>query len=228
MMSLSKLLLNNPVFSHLSEADRSNLAELAISRKYPKDHWISHHGDDWPYLFIVESGNVTAIKESSEGRRLILFTMKPGEVFWGMGFFQTQMPMQVALITNRKSEIHLWSQESLTPILFEYGRVSWELARLMVTRMKLASDMLEGLAFQPVASRLASLILSHYGEDAEGDYMKRDMSLDEMAARIGSTSEMVCRLMYRFSDEGVVRIKRTEFMISDREKLEGLAKHAKS
>ncbi len=226
MMPLSKLLLDNPVFSHLSETDRNTLAASAISRKYPKDHWISHHGDHWPYLFIVESGSITAMKESSEGRRLILFTMKPGEVFWGMGFFQTQMPMQVALIANRKSEIHLWSQESLTPLLFEHGRVSWELARLMIARMKLASDMVEGLAFQPVAGRLADLILSHYA-DAKGDYTKRDMSLDEMAARIGSTREMVCRLLYRFSDEGAVQIKRTEFMITDREKLEGFAKNVK-
>jgi len=226
MVSLPKLLIHNPVFSHLGEADRSNLAELAISRKYPKDQWISHHGDHWPYLFIVGSGSITAMKESSEGRRLIIFTMGSGEVFWGMGFFQTQMPMQVALIANRKSEIYLWSQESLMPILFQHGRMSWELSRLMIARMKLASDMVEGLAFQPVAGRLADLILSHYA-DAKGGYTKRDMSLDEMAARIGSTSEMVCRLLYRFSDEGAVRIKRTEFMISDQEKLEGIAKNVK-
>ncbi|MEA3337576.1 MAG: helix-turn-helix domain-containing protein [Chloroflexota bacterium] len=112
------------------------------------------------------------------------------------------------------------------PILFQNGRVSWELARLMIERMKRASDMVEELAFQPVAGRLAGLILSHYGE-AIGDYTKRDMSLDEMAARIGSTREMVCRLLYRFSDEGVVRINRTEFMISDREKLEGFASKVK-
>jgi CRP-like cAMP-binding protein len=225
-MALSHLLLQNPVFSYLSEDERNNLAELAISRKYPKNHWISHHGDHWPYLFIVESGSITAVKESSEGRRLILFTMKSGEVFWGMGFFQTQMPMQVALISKRKSEVHLWSQESLMPILFQNGRVSWELARLMIERMKLASDMVEGLAFQPVAGRLAGLILSHYG-DSMGDYTRRDLTLDEMAARIGSTREMVCRLLYRFSDDGAVQINRTEFMISDQEKLEGFARKVK-
>ena len=225
-MSLSQLLLHNPIFSYLTKDEKHKLVELAISRKYPKDHWISHHGDHWPYLFLVESGGITAVKESSEGRRLILFTMGPGEVFWGMGFFQTEMPMQVALIANRKSEVHLWSQESLMPILFQNGRVSWELARLMIERMKRASDMVEELAFQPVAGRLAGLILNHYG-DAMGDFTRRDLTLDEMAARIGSTREMVCRLLYRFSDEGAVRIKRTEFMISDREKLEGIAKKVK-
>jgi len=42
-----------------------------------------------------------------------------------------------------------------------------------------------------------------------------DMTLDEMAAQIGTTREMVCRLLYRFAEEGAVEISRTEFMISD-------------
>jgi len=108
------------------------------------------------------------------------------------------------------------------PIFFQNGRASWELARLMIERMKRAGDMVEELAFQPVTGRLAGLILSHYG-DATADFTRRDMTLDEMAARIGSTREMVCRLLHRFSDEGAVQINRTEFMISDREKLEGFA-----
>jgi len=45
------------------------------------------------------------------------------------------------------------------------------------------------------------------------------MTLDEMAARIGSTLEMVCRLLYRFSDEGLIKITRTEFTVVDTENL---------
>jgi DNA-binding transcriptional regulator LsrR (DeoR family) len=36
-----------------------------------------------------------------------------------------------------------------------------------------------------------------------------------MAARIGSTREMVCRLLYKFSDEGLIKITRTEFSVTD-------------
>jgi len=40
-----------------------------------------------------------------------------------------------------------------------------------------------------------------------------------MAARIGSTREMVCRLLYKFSDEGLIRITRTDFSVTDPENL---------
>ena len=44
-----------------------------------------------------------------------------------------------------------------------------------------------------------------------------------MAARIGTTREMVCRLLYRFSDEGLIRVTRTEFALTDKNGLTRLA-----
>jgi hypothetical protein len=40
-----------------------------------------------------------------------------------------------------------------------------------------------------------------------------------MAARIGSTREMVCRLLQRFADQELIKITRTEFEITDRERM---------
>jgi len=91
-----------------------------------------------------------------------------------------------------------------------------------VRRMQYASDILDEFAFQPVTGRLARLLLEHY-DDAVGDYVARDMTLDEMAARIGTTREMVCRQLYKFADQGAIQISRTEFMISDQERLENIA-----
>ena len=92
-MSLMELLSQNPIFDHLGEDQRRDLASLAISRRYPKGSWITHYGDRWPYLFIIEAGSVTAVKESSEGRSLIVMTFERGDVFWGLAFFQVEVPM---------------------------------------------------------------------------------------------------------------------------------------
>ena len=49
------------------------------------------------------------------------------------------------------------------------------------------------------------------------------MTLDEMAAHIGSTREMVCRILQRFANQGLIEITRTEFSFTDREQLNLLA-----
>jgi len=96
------------------------------------------------------------------------------------------------------------------------------LSQLMISRMQLASAIVEDLAFQPVMGRLAGLILSEFS-DAEDEFKSRELTLEEMASRIGTTREMVCRHLYRFAEKGAIQIKRTELRITDRKILENQA-----
>ena len=124
--------------------------------------------------------------------------------------------MPVALVAKENTCLYLWALEDLKPIILKNGEMSWELTRLMIQKMQYASEILNEFAFQPTTGRLARLLLEHY-EDAVEDYVARDMTLDEMAARIGSTREMVCRHLYHFADKGAIQINRTELMITDLE-----------
>jgi len=213
---------NNQLFSSLVLQELEELDLLSITRKYPRGQWVTHYGSDWPYLFLVERGEVTALKESPEGRSLVVITLNAGDVFWGTGFFKEGMGMPVALEANRETSLRLWPREKLQPFMVRKGKFTWDLAQLMVERMMRASSILETLAFQPVAGRLALLLLGQF-EDQMGDTLTRDMTLEEMAARIGSTREMVCRHLYHFADQGAIQINRTEFKIMDRDLLNELA-----
>jgi len=226
-MKLYDLLSQNSVFAHLSDSEREQAATMAIPRNYLNGEWITHYGSVWPYLFIVERGRVAGEKESQEGRSLFLIDLSPGEVFWGTGFFIDAAIMPVALIARADSRISLWPRERLFPYLMANGQMAWGLARLMVARMQRASEIVEELAFQPVTGRLARLLLERFG-NAVGESVTRDMTLDEMAAHIGTTREMVCRQLYRFADEGVIHITRTEVMISDQANLERIAGKGRS
>ncbi len=219
-------LAKNKVFASLDESDLTHLAQFSIPRNYDNDEWIVLYSEVWPYLLWVEEGLITALKESPGGRSLIIATIKPGEIFWGTAFFNDDAPMPVALIANQPSRVHLWSRERLLPILLRNAQMSWELSRLMANRMQRASDIVEELAFQPIPGRLARLLLERYngGNDSP---VARDLTLDEMAAHIGSTREMVCRALYRFSDDGLIEITRTEFLFTDQEKLEEIAHKGK-
>jgi len=216
---LDRLLGRNPLFSSLGPQDRQALIRDAVCRKYTNGQWVAHNGDVWPYLFIIETGSITAKKESAGGRSLLAARFEAGEVFWGLAFFLEDAPMPAGLAASADCQIHLWSRESLLPVLMANGTMAWQLTMLMVNRMLLASKIVEGLAFQPVAGRLASWLMERYS-GAGGELVSRDMTLDEMAAHIGTTREMVCRALYRFAEDGAVQINRTEFKISDSEILE--------
>lgn len=222
MTTIDNLLQDHPVLKNCRPEVRSRLAGLAVKKQYQADETLVLAGDPWPYLFLVAEGCVSALKESHDGRSLVLVQLGQGELFWGLSFFQDDLANPVTLQSSLPSTIYLWSREQILPLLLENGSLTWELASLMVQRMLHASDVIEGLAFQPVAGRLARLLLDHFtvaGEPA----IKRSLTLDEMAARVGTTREMVCRALYRFADRDLIEVTRTEFVLTDRKGLTRLA-----
>jgi CRP-like cAMP-binding protein len=222
MDDLLERMNRSAVFACLDENTRRHLSQMAISRKYEKGEFIVHHGDIWPYLFLIAEGQVDALKESSEGRSLIIATFGPDEIFWGLAFFEEQSPMPVTLAATAPTAIYLWPRERLLPILLQNGSMSWELCRLMIRRMMRASEIVEELAFLPVAGRLARLLMDHFSSAREQS-IERSLTLDEMAARVGTTREMVCRALYRFADKKLIEVTRTEFVLTDKDGLRRVA-----
>jgi len=209
------LLRTHPVFSSLEEGERNLLAKQATRKNLKKGETLVMQGDVWPYLFLVAEGEIDAVKGSREGRNLLVTTFGKGELFWGLAFFQENAPLIATLEANCPSRVFLWSRNRIEPIFIEHGRMSWELCHVMIQRMQRASTIVDDLAFQPVAERLAHLLLDHF--DTAGEQaIERSLTLDDMAIRIGTTREMVCRVLYRFADKKLINVTRTEFVLTDR------------
>lgn len=223
MDELITLLARNPIFYSLTDQQRARMAKLAQRRRYQAGEIIAHHGDIWPYMFLVGNGRVRAIKESIEGRRLMVTSLSPGEILWGMAFFIEGAPLPVLLTAQEDCLLHLWHREQLVPLLMESGRSLWQLACLMVDRMQRASDLVDGLAFQSVTRRVAQMVLDLF-QGQEGQSVARDMTLDEMAAAVGTTREVVCRTLYRLAEHEMIEITRTEFLLTDQQALTGIAR----
>jgi CRP/FNR family transcriptional regulator len=222
MTSLVKTLSSHPVFSSLDEDTIEHLAKSSIERSYEKKTTIVRTEEIWPYFFLVVDGSVEAVKASPEGRNLLVGIFNSGDLFWGLAFFRESAPMPVTLQTDQPSRINIWSKEILQPVIFQNGKLLWEISCVMVDNMMRASGIVDSLAFQPVAGRVAQFLLEEYPSDHTN--LPRNLTLDEMAARTGTTREMVCRFLQQFANNGAIEITRTEFAIINRQKLENIAK----
>jgi CRP-like cAMP-binding protein len=214
------------VFVNLDPKTISKVEKIAEIRRYRSGEWITHYEDIWPYFFFIKQGQVTVLKESFEGRSLVLTTIGAGDVFWGMAFFIKNAGMVASMQVTKDVEMMIWSRERLMPIFLANGTLAWNVASLSIQRVQLASDIVQELAFHPVEGRLARLLLEQ-AEGLKNAALSRDLTLDEMAARIGSTREVVCRFLHRFSDRGLIQISRTEFLVSDYDGLMELAQRVK-
>ena len=220
MSTLKEILEAHSLFSPLPIKVLESIVQRGQQRSLSDGEILLNQGVEWPYLFIVLNGEVNAVKESPEGRYLIAGNIKAGEIFWGLAFFIAGHLSPMVLQASAETKICVWSRDFLTPIIRDHGEMSWELSQNLIKRMLHASGIVDDLAFQPVMGRLAGLILDQFS-DAGDAAMARFLTLDDMAARIGTTREMVCRYLQRFSEQGAIELSRTEIRIVDRGKLGG-------
>ena len=84
MVTDLKILLDKTEpFSSFSDGLRDELLSLARQKTYAEGEFVTLSGDLWPRLILVQEGEFHAVKESSEGRSLVVLSITRGDVFWG-------------------------------------------------------------------------------------------------------------------------------------------------
>lgn len=209
------------VFSKLKPGDRAELMELASRRRFERGQFICMQGDDWPYALYLKSGKVAWTMLSPEGRRQVAFHLQAGDLAWGISMVDGQ-PMPATLEVMEKCEAWLWPKEVIMPVVSRNVDAVWDVSRVLVAALRRVREVVYGFAFHSVSGRLARLLLDTY-QPEQGKPAPRELTLDEMAAAVGTTRELVCKVLYRFADDGIIHINRTEFVFTDPEKLEELA-----
>lgn len=213
----SELLAQIQVFDKFEEHQRANIAQLAIIKEYQEGEFVAHQGDIWPYVLLLIEGVVNVHKLSLEGRSLGAWRLSSGEIFWSPSLFdQGQLP--ASLEVRESCVAYLWHADQILPVIQNHQKAMWELCIVLVRRMRQASSMVEDLAFHPVASRVARLLIKQYREIAD-DHITRSLTLDEMATMIGTTPVMVCKVLSSFASDELIKLSRTEFEFIDIEKL---------
>jgi CRP/FNR family transcriptional regulator len=221
MNNLIVKLAKAPVFEKLTDMDREELARLAEAKTYRKGEFICWQDEIWPKVLFIDSGRIDWTMLSPEGKRQIIFRMHAGDVVWGHSIFDEQ-PMPASLKVTARCRVHQWSGKAILPIISRNVEAVWDVSSLLVRSMRYVREVVYGFAFHSVSGRLARLLLSHY-QPEEGQSVARDLTLDEMAATVGSTRELVCKVLYRFADAQVMQITRTRFVFTDTTKLRALA-----
>ena len=219
--NLEILMLNLPVFSKLTPQERNLLATTAICKKYNSEEYIALQGEVWPYVFIIINGEIRVQKSSSEGRNLGSWRLSSDQMFWSPSIFDGN-PLPASLEISRICEICMWNKDQILPIIRKNRLAVWDLCVTLIQRIRQASDMVQGIAFQPLASRLASLLINQY-DGLLSSSVKRSMTLDEMASMMGTTPVMVCKLLSRFAEQEIIKVSRSEFEFIDKEKLTQIA-----
>jgi len=219
MSELIDLLKTAEVLGKFTNKQMQQLASLAVRRVLKRDEMLCWQGDLWSNVLLIVSGKLRSVIHSLDGRSYVVSTWEKGDEFWAHTLFDGG-PMPSTLEAAQESVIYQWDGESVLGILFDNSEAVRALLGRQVKLIRKRRETISDLAFQPVTSRLAKLLLEQV--PASKNSAQRDLTLDQIASMVASSPEVVCRTLYQLQKQGFLQVTRASITLHDRSALERL------
>lgn len=208
--------------SALSDIPGDILDELnktRITNVYKKGQTIFYEGNK-PYgVYCMNSGKVKLFKHAPDGKNFIVKLAKSGDLLGYRAFFTNELYSSTAEVIE-DATICFLDKEKFFDLIKKHQPFSLKLLAMMGNDIKCAEETSRNMAYKSSQERIVEMLLSlkdAYGEEQDNGTYKLNiqMSRDELASLIGTTTETCVRLLTWLKEKEIVVMKNKYIYISD-------------
>ena len=174
-------------------------------RRFPKNVTIIQEGDAGDTLFIILAGKVKVYASDDNGREVVIDIFGPGEYVGEMVL--DGGPRSASVMTLEPSTFAVISRAELRAHIVEHPDAAIFLITRLIKRTRKATNNIKTLALMDVYGRVANLLLSLAVEDAGKMVVPEKLTHQEIADRIGSSREMISRIMRDLTVGGYIEVR---------------------
>lgn len=208
------------IFSTLPDQVIEQLTAQLLVRTFPKRGYIFLEGDESNFIYLVHHGTIKLFKSTQEGREQILSCFGRGAAFNLVPMILDENPFHNANAQALTDvEVFLIPRKYFYSLMKDNPELSYNLLKLLASRLKEMTELSVNLGIRDVRSRLASFLI----KQADGNASSAMITQDEIAAYIGSVRDVVGRLLREFEENGLIRKLRHQVVLLDRLGLEIIA-----
>ena len=207
------------IFSKLGQTDIEELTKVATAKKYAPDQAVFFQGDPSDSLYILIKGSVKVTKASEDGHEKILDILGPGEIFGELAMLDGH-PRSATVTTCEPTELAAISRSDFRDYVSTHPESLWKVLESLCERVrKTSTDMLE-LSSREVPYRLiaalSQLAEKHGQVAADGSCLiSGSFGVSDLVAMVGSSKDVVSRLLHRYQEEGLVELGKNKLIIPD-------------
>jgi CRP/FNR family cyclic AMP-dependent transcriptional regulator len=205
-----------PLFDGLAEASLLALARSGKPVMVEKGQFIFFQSDPSEKVYIVRSGLVSIVLESSDGREMVISEMRSGDFFGEVGVL-TRQPRSTSAIARTEGLLLELPRQSFLTILNAEPALARRFLEMTANRLRGSSERESALAFLDAQARLARLLLQLEQQAPEKSYVT--ISQEELAQRTGQTRQTVAKALGRWRRAGWLITGRGHIMVLNREAL---------
>jgi len=195
-METFEILKHNELFSGLEEKELLAIAELTKKRTVPKNTLVISEGDTASSLFIIKEGRVIVTLANEQGKEIILSTLRQGDHFGELSLLDGE-PRSANVIAVEKCEFLVLNKQDFYPLLTQHSSIAIGIIKYLCHRVRLITNVAEGLALMDVYGRLVKLLteLAEPDEASGKLVIALPLTHKEISMRVGSSREMISRIM---------------------------------
>jgi len=203
------------IFSTVIRDTLPAVEKFTSQRTYERGQSVYCMGDPTEELFQINSGRVKIVRVSPDGQQKILDIYQAGDFFGELcicgGHKRTEQAVALEPLT-----VTSFLMSELMKILGRKPEMALGLLQLLCTRLGEAQDQIAVLAFENIPRRLARgiLRLSRGADEKQaGDGVRLELTHEELAHLVGTSREMVTRVMTQFRQRGLLDYARRQIRV---------------
>ncbi len=198
-----------PFLQHAPLPVHDDLVREAMLVQVPAQHFIGMEGDACVHLALVLSGQARVYKSGESGREITLYRIRAGEsCIMTASCILSQQAFPAFAITETEVEALLIPAGVLRGWMARHTTWQQYLFGLLADRLAAVISVVEDVTFRRMDARLATHLLA-----APGNVLAT--THEAIATELGTSREVVSRLLKRFEDEGFIHRTRGHITVAD-------------
>jgi len=212
---MEKIIQTIPLFACLKEKEIQSLASHAVNKSYPKNTIIMNEGDDTTSMFMIFSGKVKAFLSNEDGKEVILNIMGPGDYFGELALLDPA-PRSASIMTLEPCKFSIINKHDFDQTLETHPDMSKTLIRELTRHVRRLTENVRNLALMDVYGRVARTLLDQAEVEGEIKVINQKLTHQDIARMIGSSREMVSRIMKDLQTGGYITCESKRILINDK------------
>ena len=214
------ILKMNPMFADLGADELQRISSLCHTRHLAAGEALFRKGDPGEALFGVRRGQIRIETGASDGSRLTLNFMGPGDLFGEVAVLDGQSRAADAT-AGEPTELFVLRRQEFLEHLEREPRVAIKIIQLLCQRIRWQSERMEESVLQPLPVRLARrlcALAADFGSEVH-------ISQEQLGVFVGAARESVNRQLQLWRKDGILDLQRGRILLQNLTKLTAVARN---
>lgn len=203
------------LFEDFSDAELTLLTQRAALRNFPKNSILVNEGDETDSLYIIQSGKVKIFLSDEEGKEIILTIQGPNEYFGEISLLDSA-PRSASAMAIEDCKLYVLPKKDFEAFLLQHPEISLKIIRGLTSRLRTLTDNVKSLALMDVYGRIANTLIKLAEDDHGKMVIKQRLTHKDIASMVGSSREMVSRIMKDLTRGGYLAATKSGITINER------------